>query len=726
MGTIIYKLKENIFSLLFTILGIEIIFYSICGNLEFINALIMASLIVLFFIVYEFVDMDKKKGSIIYLIVSAIVVILSYILIVIAGSNNNYSFLEWLLQGISEINDEGPYVAAAIIIISFIFSSMYYYFSVKIIRMSVLLLLFFVSMILYIKGPYSSGNIAIYSYIVSFFLVYIKSAQGYREASEDKKRIYSIKTKDILIVGITIVLIVFSTSSILPNVDVFPKISVLDSIRSYFREFDLIDELKGFVVENTKSRNVNEATEKNRELVLYTYTGDKIEYLISQAFDYYDMYEMKWVKDNEDYSYGNNIKLFDKSISIDRTKSFLSTGNTNLDDQFYDEVQHLESDEGFKKYIHIKNVYKESNKMIHPSKTISVNDITNESNMYLNGFDELFKTKSFFEVNEEYSIISYSDEPKLGSKEDLIMKYFNDERYTEFIKEFNYTDEYYDSVKLGYTGYNYNSSEKIKKLAEDLTKDQESYYYKAKAIEDYFTNGEYIYKLDIKKYEGKDFVENFIFNTKEGYCVQYATAMTIMCRSIGIPARYVEGYLVTDQDETTKGFEVNAARGHAFVEVYIPGFGWKIFDPTPGITEENESVINFNVTKVNFNNDYGYITVGIVIVIIIVCIYLISTKRKRKIKHILKKENEEIIELLIKDIVEIFEKLDIALRKEETLLAFSRRIDKEINVELETLIQIYYKNKYANQTIKKEDIDLALKVNQEVYAILKKKRREKK
>ena len=49
----------------------------------------------------------------------------------------------------------------------------------------------------------------------------------------------------------------------------------------------------------------------------------------------------------------NNIKLFDKSISIDRTKSFLSTGNTNLDDQFYDEVQHLESDEGFKKYIHI-------------------------------------------------------------------------------------------------------------------------------------------------------------------------------------------------------------------------------------------------------------------------------------------------------------------------------------------------------------------------------------
>lgn len=87
---------------------------------------------------------------------------------------------------------------------------------------------------------------------------------------------------------------------------------------------------------------------------------------------------------------------------------------------------------------------------------------------------------------------------------------------------------------------------------------------------------------------GKDFVDHFLENRK-GSCTHFASAAAIMCRYAGIPARYVEGYVIKAADfpsEASVGSaaEVNVtdARGHAWVEVYLDGFGWYPVEFTSG------------------------------------------------------------------------------------------------------------------------------------------------
>ncbi len=83
-----------------------------------------------------------------------------------------------------------------------------------------------------------------------------------------------------------------------------------------------------------------------------------------------------------------------------------------------------------------------------------------------------------------------------------------------------------------------------------------------------------------------DGVENFLRNTKEGYCVQFASAVTLILRELGIPARYVEGYIA---DELTKisredfvyGGYVRDYNAHAWVEVWFDGVGWIQYEATP-------------------------------------------------------------------------------------------------------------------------------------------------
>ena len=117
-------------------------------------------------------------------------------------------------------------------------------------------------------------------------------------------------------------------------------------------------------------------------------------------------------------------------------------------------------------------------------------------------------------------------------------------------------------------------SPKIAGLAGQITSGCEGDYEKACRLRDYLSN-EYEYALDPPE-AGKndDFAEFFLFEGKKGYCVHFATAMTLMCRGLGIPARYTEGYRI---DKTGYNY-VLASNAHAWCEVYIKGIGWLPFD----------------------------------------------------------------------------------------------------------------------------------------------------
>jgi hypothetical protein len=75
-------------------------------------------------------------------------------------------------------------------------------------------------------------------------------------------------------------------------------------------------------------------------------------------------------------------------------------------------------------------------------------------------------------------------------------------------------------------------------------------------------------------------VDYFLFERQEGYCDYYASAMVVMLRSVGVPARYVRGYSESTRDEGV--FHLLDEDGHAWPEVFFPDYGWVEFEPTGG------------------------------------------------------------------------------------------------------------------------------------------------
>ena len=128
--------------------------------------------------------------------------------------------------------------------------------------------------------------------------------------------------------------------------------------------------------------------------------------------------------------------------------------------------------------------------------------------------------------------------------------------------------------------------DRVRDLAHTITVGAESNYERARMLERHLST-QYRYTLTPgAPPPGRDFVDHFLFDLLEGYCVYFATAFVVMARSIGLPARYVEGFLVTGQPDENGFFHVTNNMGHAWAEVYFEGFGWLLFEPTPPLPQQ--------------------------------------------------------------------------------------------------------------------------------------------
>ena len=121
---------------------------------------------------------------------------------------------------------------------------------------------------------------------------------------------------------------------------------------------------------------------------------------------------------------------------------------------------------------------------------------------------------------------------------------------------------------------------RIRQLANRLAGGTTNPYLKAIAIQDYL-RANFPYDLNVDPAPAsRDVVDYFLFDAKRGYCSHYATAMAVMLRSEGVPARVATGYAMGDWVQEEQGFRVPVSYAHAWVEVYFPGIGWVEFEPT--------------------------------------------------------------------------------------------------------------------------------------------------
>jgi transglutaminase-like putative cysteine protease len=131
----------------------------------------------------------------------------------------------------------------------------------------------------------------------------------------------------------------------------------------------------------------------------------------------------------------------------------------------------------------------------------------------------------------------------------------------------------------GYLGLPRNYSPRVTDLTRAIIGTREGAYTRALALEDYLRGLPYTYQVQPLPANG-DAVEQFLFDMRAGYCTYYASAMAVMARSLGIPARVAIGYATGEYDQASGAYLIRQSDAHAWPELYIDG-RWLPFEPTP-------------------------------------------------------------------------------------------------------------------------------------------------
>ena len=171
--------------------------------------------------------------------------------------------------------------------------------------------------------------------------------------------------------------------------------------------------------------------------------------------------------------------------------------------------------------------------------------------------------------------------------------------------------------------------ELVSLLAEEITRTAATPLQKTLAVQD-FLQQNYIYDLDTPPpAAGQDVVEYFLFHTKSGFCSYYASAMIVLLRSSGVPARLAVGYTAWQYDPLEEHYIVPASGAHAWVEVYFPGYGWVEFEPTPihpllnYVEDENLSLSETQESAKAIQKKDRLILVGLGVLIVIILLIVL-------------------------------------------------------------------------------------------------------
>ncbi|MEF8882477.1 MAG: transglutaminaseTgpA domain-containing protein [Halapricum sp.] len=160
---------------------------------------------------------------------------------------------------------------------------------------------------------------------------------------------------------------------------------------------------------------------------------------------------------------------------------------------------------------------------------------------------------------ESYRVVSYVPDPSVSDLQEA-------------------GTDYPDGVRSRFLQLPASTPDRVEQTTATITENAETPYETAITVEQWLRN-EKGYSLSVDRPSG-DIAASFLFEMEQGYCTYFATTMTVMLRSQGIPARMAVGYTPGEQTgENT--WTVRGYNSHAWVEVYFPDVGWIQFDPTP-------------------------------------------------------------------------------------------------------------------------------------------------
>ena len=324
--------------------------------------------------------------------------------------------------------------------------------------------------------------------------------------------------------------------------------------------------------------------------------SDKPYYLKGNVKRFYD--GSKWSNLNENYKEtqgGNYIGTLRKRVFVDSPNSIVSTItvyphrklNTNTifvpnctfrilgveGKLLYDEAPTVLSDKVVEKEYSVQ-FYKYANAI----------DTIEEVSVYKKKTLESVKIIEQSFVAQPYLPMEYFLKPKTSNINEVTNEKL---RLVERYEYSKIEDSEMASEYIEYLQVPENITDRTYDLVMDITKDSKTSIEKVLEIKKYLTKN-YVYELQVPVVpEGVEFIDYFLFQDKKGYCTYFNTAMTVMCRIAGVPARYVEGFKTPSTREDRGGlYGVSNADAHAWCEVLLGSNLWTIVDASPTASEE--------------------------------------------------------------------------------------------------------------------------------------------
>lgn len=124
----------------------------------------------------------------------------------------------------------------------------------------------------------------------------------------------------------------------------------------------------------------------------------------------------------------------------------------------------------------------------------------------------------------------------------------------------------------------------VSELARQITQGTTNMYDAATKLEEYLQHN-YKYSLqNPNPPDGQDAISWFLFTERQGFCTYFASAMALMARSVGMPARVVAGYAAGSYDGHANAYIVKGTQSHVWTQIYFAGYGWINFEPTSSFT----------------------------------------------------------------------------------------------------------------------------------------------
>lgn len=609
----IEKLKNWMLPLLF---GCTIMYTIIkCFQNDNILLFSLAFLVfeILLFLVFDLIRKAKKISGLLYVVLSFVVYLITFTLVFKYDVSyyHGYSFVEWFYMSQTDQTTVLIYTIALLLGGGFFFTSVLYYFTQIIYRNLGTMALILFPLFVYSKrlSVFETTDMIIIMILYLAIMVHNRQVNNDKSAVVVVNRLYIISLAAFLVVTVLITTII-------------PKPNIVSQQEQDSEFFNSIRGPAISIPNMINSESSNDSGMLSDRIIMYVESKNPM-YLRRQSYDYYA--NGKWVYDVEFTNRAGEPSDWEEYVNNTTTEQIIKRTKEIVDyagETYGYTFPELNLNFPNKEYVRLNFVNGFSPRYIMaPLNTVSI-DINNarrtrNGEFVIKSGDSLYLNRN---SNQSGYLFSYyptnSHVYKLTNEIDL--------DYSDFIDMHNYTPlnegefkDIFEEIKYVNSYVLSKNSEiplKVSSLAKKITQGLETPMEKAKALEGYFTEENFTYDVNQKNSS----VENFLFKSQTGACADYATAMTLMAKSVGLKARYVEGFLVDEQDPTNKNtYIVREYHSHAFVEIYFNGVGWLTFEPTVA------GFLDYYKSDTNVKNNINTWVMAAVILSVLIILVLI-------------------------------------------------------------------------------------------------------